>query len=636
MLYRLNEVEVAFGPREVLKGISFQHNPGEKLALLGRNGCGKTTLLRVISGDLEPDSGAVEWARGLEVARLEQLLAVAGDVTVMEFCRQAFGEVLAVEAELSTLEPELADDPGAVIRHGELHENWLRLGGDRVPSQVEAALQALGLPRDLHGRSMATLSGGQRTRAALARALLAPADVLILDEPTNHLDLVGVEFLAQRLAARDGAVLLVTHERDLVDRVGGGILELHGGRLERYPGGYPRYRRLRRERREQARRAWELQQLEIARQEEFIRRNIAGQNTRQAQARQKLLDRMPRLEAPEQDLPAVRLRWPVLGRSGDRVLEAEGLAVGWDRPVLREVSLTLRRGERVAVVGRNGSGKSTLLKALAGRTVPMAGRISLGTGVVPGWFDQAHAELPGRGSVLDVLLEVRPDWSPAEARSWAGRFAFSGLAAEAATETLSGGERARLALARLLAQGPNLMLLDEPTNHLDLVTCEVLEEALGEFPGAVVLVSHDRRLLERVATGVLLLEEGGAVPVQDVEQAFLRLGLPGSSRTGGESERTGAGPRRSPQEEERRRVRRACTRARESADAVAADLASLESRLQDIEGLLCLPEVFSDADRARALAVEADGLRPRIAELLERWERAEQEALDLESRLAGR
>jgi len=633
VLVRLQGVQVSFGPRDVLRGVDLQHNPGEKLSLLGRNGTGKTTLLRVIAGDLEPDGGVVEWARGVEIARLEQLLAAAGNPTVLEFCRQAFAAVLAVERELEQVTRELAGGSAeAVARHAELHEEWRRLEGDRVQPRLETALQALGLPPEVHLANLNSLSGGQRTRAALVRALLAPAELLVLDEPTNHLDLLGVEFLAQQLAAREGAVLLVTHDRDLVDRMGGDILELHGGRLERYPGGFARYRRLRGERREQARRAWELQRQEIARQEEFIRRNIAGQNTRQAQARQKLLDRMERLEAPEPDLPPVRLRWVDTGRSGDRVLEAENLSVGWDRPLLQKVDLHLRRGDRLAVVGRNGAGKSTLMKVLAGRLPALAGRLSLGTGVIPGWFDQAQAELPAGDTVLDVLLAARPDWTPAEARSWAGRFAFSGEAADAATETLSGGERGRLTVARLIALGPNLMLLDEPTNHLDLITCEVLEEALQQFPGALILVSHDRRLVERVATGVLLLEQGRAVPVQDVEQAFARLGLPDRGRR--EERRSSApGPRRSIAEEERRLLRRKLSRARETADLLAEELASRESRLRRIEAELCRPDVYSDPEQARALADEADGLRPQVDEVLARWETAEQEALDLESRL---
>jgi ATP-binding cassette subfamily F protein 3 len=633
LLYRLESVHVSFGGRKVLRGASLQHNPGEKLLLLGRNGCGKTTLLRVIAGELEPDSGSFERARGLEVARLEQRLEEPPGTVVLDYCLSALPRLIEIEEDLARLAPRLSEDGDEVAaQYHALQEEFERLDGYRARSRAQAALEGLGIREAMHSRALDTLSGGERTRVALARALLSPAPLLLLDEPTNHLDLVGVEFLAQELSRRSGALLLVTHDRELVDRVGGEVLDLHGGRIERFPAGYARYRRERERRREQARKAFQLQRAEIERQEEFIRRNIAGQNTRQAQARQKLLDRMERLEAPEPDLPTVRLRWPATGRSGERVLEVEDLSVGYDAALLRGVTFTLRRGERVAVVGRNGAGKTTLLHALAGRLPAFTGKLRLGTGVVPAWYDQEQADVPANTTVLAALLAARPEWTPAEARVWAARFAFSGEAAEASTDSLSGGERARVALARLLALGPNLMLLDEPTNHLDLATCEVLEQALAEFPGALLLVSHDRRLVERVATGVLLLDGGSALPVNRVDEAFARLGLAPAPRTTDlEADKA---PRRSVLEEERRRLRRDAARASERADALAGELEQAEGRLREVEELQCRPEVFADAQRARALAGEAGELRASLEELLESWGEAEEDAEALAQRLA--
>ena len=633
MLYRVERVAVTFAGRTVLRDVTLQHNPGEKLILLGRNGSGKTTLLRVIDGAQEPTGGAVERARGLQIATVEQLRQAGSAESPIDACLDAIPGLRAMEAELAALS-EGAGPAGedAAARLHELQEAYDRVDGYRARPRVEAALDAIGLPRALHRRPLGELSGGERTRVALVRALLAPASLLLLDEPTNHLDLLGVEFLARELAAREGAVLLVTHDRELVDRVGGEILELHGGRLERYPAGYARYRRERDARREGARKAWQLQRAEIERQEEFIRRNIAGQNTRQAQARQKLLDRIERLEPPETDLPPATISWPGTGRSGSRVLETEGLAVGWTEPLLEGVSLTLRRGERLAVVGRNGAGKSTLLRTLAGRMAPLAGRLALGTGVVPGWYDQDQAEVPTKAAVLGALLEVRPDWAPADARAWAGRFGLSGERAEAGTTTLSGGERARLALARLIAMGPNLMLLDEPTNHLDLPTCEALEAAIAAFPGAVVVVSHDRRLVERVATEVLLLEGGRAELVMRVEEAFARIGLAPARAV--EREKA-AGPRRSAGEQQRRLVRRDAARARERSDALALELEAADRRVAELEALQCDPAVFSDAGRAREVAAEVEIAHRLAAERLEAWVVAEENAAALEGRLAS-
>ena len=634
MLYRLEHVRVAFAAREILRDVTLQHNPGEKLVLLGRNGSGKTTLLNVIAGEQEIEGGLVERASALATARVEQLLNDGGELGVRDFCLRAFPRLVEVEAELAALEAhhDGGGEDGA-HRYHELHEELDRLDGYRARPRVETGLEAIGIPPSYYDRRVDTLSGGERTRVALVRALLSRAPLLLLDEPTNHLDLVGVEYLCRELAAREGAALVVTHDRELIDRVGGEVLELHGGRLERYPSGYDRYRREREARRVQQRKAYELQQAEIARQEEFIRRNIAGQNTRQAQSRQKLLDRVQRLEAPEPDLSAVRMRWPSLGRSGERVLACEGLTVGWDRPLLADVSFTLQRGDRLAVLGRNGAGKSTLMQTLAGRLAALGGRLAFGTGVVPGAYDQDHAEVPEGVSVLAALLDARPDWAPADARAWAGRFGFSGERAEALTDTLSGGERGRLALARLLAGAPNLLLLDEPTNHLDMPTCEALEEALTDYPGAVVLVSHDRRLVERVATDVLLLDGGRAEALNRVEEAFARIGL-APAKAAKPDDRAPAA-RRSALEEERRRLRRDAARARAAADALHAEVEAAEARVRELDELLCSREVYGDAPRARAMSDERAATAARLDELLDAWTESEEDAEALEHQLAS-
>jgi len=633
VLYRLRDVELAFDGRQVIRGLSFQHNPGEKLVLVGRNGSGKTTLLRLIAGELEPDRGSIERASGVAMERLEQIISADPATAVIDYCLEAFPRHRRIEAELAALEPRLASGEDVVAeRFHELHEEYERLDGFRARPRVEAALLGTGIPSSMHGRPIGTLSGGERTRVALARALVSPADLLLLDEPSNHLDLLGAAFLADAIAARGGALLLVTHDRELIDRVGGDIVEVHGGRLERYGPGYTRYRRERESRRAHQRRSYELQRAEVARQQEFIRRNIAGQNTRQAQARQKMLDRLERLEPPEPDLPPVRLKWPGAARSGERVLEAEELAVGWREPVLSRVSLVVRRGERVAVVGRNGVGKSTLLRTLAGLLPALGGTIRFGSGVAPGLYDQEHADLPVEETVLNALLESRPDWTPAEARAWAGRFGFSGEMAERSCATLSGGERSRLALARLLAQGPNLMLLDEPTNHLDLETCEVLEEALSGFPGTVVLVSHDRRLVERVGTAALLLEAGRSEFLDRIDTALERVGLR-PARQQVRDERAPAA-RRSAVEEERRRLRRDAARARVLADSRLAGIEAVERRLGEIDALLCTREVFGDHLRARELSAEAASLRSGLEESVAEWQQAEEDATALEFRLA--
>uniref|UniRef100_A0A7V2EEE9 ATP-binding cassette domain-containing protein n=1 Tax=Thermoanaerobaculum aquaticum TaxID=1312852 RepID=A0A7V2EEE9_9BACT len=614
MLYRLQDVVVEFGGHRVFGPLSFQHNPGEKLVLVGRNGSGKSTLLKVIAGDLEPNSGSIVKAKELAIARVEQILSAPPGTPVLTFVLEAFPGLLELEAQRQSLAERLSD-PQALGAYQKVEDELAKMEADRARPRAQAYLQGLGIPQELHHLPLGQLSGGQKTRVALARALLSPAELLLLDEPSNHLDLVGTEFLAEALRERKKAVLVVTHDRALMDAVGGDILELAGGMLERYRGPFARYQKERQARREQQKKAFELQQAEIARQEEFIRRNIAGQNTRQAQARIKLLEKLERVAPPPPDPQPIKLRWPAVARSGDRVVEARGLVVGYQNPVLKQVDLTLGRGERLALVGRNGSGKSTLLKTLAGVLPPLAGSLRWGTGVVCGYYDQEQDLLASGGSVLGYLESLRPDWSPLEVRNWAGAFGLSGEAAERPLEVLSGGERSRVQLAGLLAQAPNLLLLDEPTNHLDLPTCAVLEEALKDFPGAVVFVSHDRALVEAVATGVVLVAEGSVQPVNSVSEAFASLGLE-KPRT-----KTPAAPgrRRSPQEEERRQLQRELTRMEQALAEVEGELLAIEKSIGELEAELTHPEVIADPQRLAFLASNLQALKTKQESLWQRW-----------------
>lgn len=613
MLYRLQDVVLEFGERRVLGPLSLQHNPGEKLVLVGRNGAGKSTLLRLIVGELQPTAGSVLRASGLRLAYLEQLVQEDPEKPVLEFVLGAIPELFALEAERERLAAHL-ETPEKLSAYAAVEEKLASLDAFRARPRAQALLAGLGIPQELHGVPLGALSGGQRTRVALARALMAPADLLLLDEPTNHLDLLGAVFLAQVLAEYRGALLLVTHDRALVDAVGGDILELSGGRLERYRGPFSRYQKEREARREQQRRAWQLQQQEIARQQEFVRRNIAGQNTRQAQARLKLLAKVELLPPPPPDPQPVKLRWPALARSGDRVLEVHGLAVGYQRPLLQNLHFALRRGERVALVGANGSGKTTLLKTLAGLLPPLAGSVKFGTGVSAGYLDQDQATVAA-GTPLELLLAARPDWTPAEARAWAGAFGFSGEAAETPTALFSGGERSRLALAQLLAQAPNLLLLDEPTNHLDIPTCQVLEAALADFPGAVLFTSHDRAFVEHVASGVWLLREGQLVPMNSPAEAFAALGMeqPAVGKPAGKA------PRRSPQEEERRRLLQRVTKMEKELAEVEQELVAIEKLMGELEAALTLPEVMRDPQKLRFLAENLSSARAKQEVLWQRW-----------------
>lgn len=636
MLYRIEGVTVRLGGETILEGADFQQNPGEHLVLVGRNGAGKTTLIRMLAGELEPERGRITRRRGLSIARLDQLFSAPAGSTVLSYAMGAFARLAELERELDRVAGELSARPGdadLLERLAELQTALESHDPYRAEATALKTLAAFGLGDRDAGRPVGELSGGQKTRLALARALLEPAELLILDEPTNHLDLLGAEALANLLAQRRSAFLVATHDRALIDRVAHAVIEVEKGRLKRWPAGYEPYRRAKEEATAATRRAWERQQEQIRKTEEFIRKNIAGQKTKQAQARRKELKRLELVERPGGGEPVATFAWGQVARSGDVVLAAENLSAGYDAPVLQAVELVVRRGERVGFLGPNGAGKTTLLRVLAGRLAPMAGRVITGHGVAPGWYDQELQDLPTTGTVLDALWEVHPLWSPTQARAWAARFGFVGEAADRPLEGLSGGERGRLTLARILAASPNLLFLDEPTNHLDLVTCEALEEALESYPGTLLLVSHDRRLVERLAQRVIVVRDGRAEEIAGLSQALELFGIGRPPQKAAPHAGAAHGGRRSPLAEEERRLRREVA-------ALETEVAGLESELErrhrtiaETQDAMADRAAWSDPQRLRRLQEALDAAREGLEELEERWAELAGDLEALEARL---
>ena len=519
MIAQLADISFGYPGTELFSHVSFQINPGQRIGLVGPNGAGKSTLLRLLIGELPPDSGQVVRARGKRLSYMHQSQEFHGHGTLWETLLLPFASLLQMRSELATLEHEIASAEGEraealLKRYGELEHEYSHREGYTLEIRARALAHDLGFSEEDLGRSVASLSGGERGRVELAKVLLDQPDLLLLDEPTNHLDAEAVEHLEERLAAwpETRALLLVSHDRYFLQAVCNEIVDVEDGDLVRYPGSYEKYVVARAERHERLNAEWERQQGHIARTEDFIRKNIAGQKTKQAQSRRKMLEKLDRVERHRDTWTSagdIGLRFTVTEhRGGKEVLRCEGVELGYgEGPALvRNLNLTIYRGERIGIVGPNGAGKTTLLKALIGRISPRRGFITLGHEVRIGYFDQKLEDLREDYSLIEEIRSVRGDWNEDVVRGYLGRFRFSGDDGFKKVKGLSGGERNRLQMAKLMLRPYNLLAMDEPTNHLDIAARETLEEALAEYEGSLVVVSHDRYFLDRVATKILHLD----------------------------------------------------------------------------------------------------------------------------------
>ncbi|HLF85220.1 MAG TPA: ABC-F family ATP-binding cassette domain-containing protein [Blastocatellia bacterium] len=515
MLFRFDEVYKSYAATEVLRGVTFQINPRERVGLVGRNGAGKTTIFRLVTGQEETDRGEVILLRGLRIGLLEQQPTFEGELTVRDEALNVFTEIRAMEAEITRLEHAMSVASGealdeAMHSYSDLRHAYEFAGGFSYHSRTEAVLAGLGFGEVDLDKPAEQLSGGQKARLALAKLLLSEPDVLLLDEPTNHLDVNAVEWLEDFLSEYKSAFVIISHDRFLLDRTANKIIEMDGGRATVYPGNYSAYMRQREERRLVQAREYEEQQELIARTEDFIRRNIAGQKTKQAKSRRKMLERIERVEAVR-DERVGDFRLHAVARAGDNVLSVADLSIGYDTGVLATgISFLLRRGERLGIIGPNGSGKTTFLKTVLGEIEPIRGGLTWGANVNIEYFDQELSSLDLASTVIEEIAAVAPRATPGELRGYLAKFLFTGDDILKPVVALSGGEQSRLALAKLIYSRANVLVMDEPTNHLDIPSREALERALAEFPGTIITVSHDRYFLDKLATEILHFEDGFA------------------------------------------------------------------------------------------------------------------------------
>ncbi|TFH37834.1 MAG: ABC-F family ATP-binding cassette domain-containing protein [Anaerolineales bacterium] len=511
-LIQAESLSKSYGIQDVFTGVNLALPRQARVALIGVNGVGKSTLLRLLAGMETPDRGHVQRARNLRIGYLPQESIdsrqdlLTADETLWELALGAFAALGSIESQLAELEAVMADPDQvdrALQQYGELQEVFEREGGYTYQAQARQVLRGLGFEEHDFNRPLQQFSGGEKTRAHLVRLLLDDPELLILDEPTNHLDLEAVEWLENWLRDWPGAALIVSHDRYFLDRVADGIWDLTPTGIEAYRGNYSAYVQEREARREHLAAMVQAQQDHIRKERDFIQRNIAGQNTRQAQGRRKRLERLLRDDHVVMDADArtARIQFKAPKRSGDIVLESKDLVIGYadGDPLFNVPDLVLQRGQRVALIGPNGAGKTTLLKTLLGDHPAKSGSVRLGASVHIGYFAQAHADLNPKNTLEQEILEAAPELRRTELRSLLARFLFASDDLMKPIEVLSGGERARVALLRLILEGANFLLLDEPTNHLDLLAQEALQAALEQFPGTVLLVSHDRYLVRALA-----------------------------------------------------------------------------------------------------------------------------------------
>lgn len=630
MLFRLSDVTKSYGGTEVLRGVSFQVNPDEKIGLVGRNGAGKTTVFRLVTGAEEPDSGEVVKINGLRLGLLDQHVDFASGDTVHTAALAAFKEIHDIEAEMRSLEKRMETDHSDEVlnRYADLQIAFERADGFTYSARAEAILLGLGFTKEQWSLDTGVLSGGQKNRLGMARLLLSGSDVLLLDEPTNHLDVNAVEWLEEFLQTYDRSYVVISHDRYFLDRTTDRIIEIENGRAVNYKGNYSKYIVERELRREQQMREYENQQSLINKTQEFIRRNLEGQKTKQAKSRRNMLERMERVEAVAAEKHGGSFGLKKVERTGNNVITAEDLAVGYgDKRLADGINFSLLRGEVLGVIGANGTGKTTLLKTLLGEIRELGGEIRWGAKTNIGYYAQNLDELHPANEVIQELRRVAPLADNGELRSFLARFLFLGEDVFKNVRDLSGGEKGRLALAKLIYSRKNVLILDEPTNHLDIPAREALEDALAEYDGTIVTVSHDRFFLDKIATQILAFEPDGAVETfagNYTEYHDWKLNRAASSGVSG-SGSAASGPGGSASSNDPIQVSRfSKNQIRQMQERVAkleASIAEKEDALARYSAAMSDPEVAKDADRVEELARQIAETESEIDKHTAEWER---------------
>lgn len=618
----------SFGDLQILKDVSLTVQTGERVGLVGRNGTGKSTLLKILTGHITPDHGEVNRPKTVTLGYLAQDSGLDSHRTVQEEARSVFAHLVEIEKQIRALEmhmgtPAVATQPQLLAQVTEqytaLREEFNRAGGYSYEVAISSVLQGLNFHSQYQQMPVSQLSGGEKTRLALAKLLLASPQLLLLDEPTNYLDLQTLGWLEKYLQTYTGAVLVVSHDRYFLDAITTTIYELDCARLSRFHGNYSHYQKQRDALQASQAKQYHRQQEEIARQRDFVSRNMARASTSgRAKSRLRLLEKITPLAHPGSGHKKINLALNTARPSGKEVIKVQDLAIGYGNQTLgRNINFTIQRGERVALLGTNGTGKTTLLKTLLGLLPPLAGTVRLGHQVTPGYYEQEQKHLDDTKTVLEELWAAHPQLEEQKIRTVLGGFLFRGDEVFKKVGHLSGGERSRLSLAKLICSGANFLLLDEPTNHLDIWSAEALEEALLNYTGTLLFVSHDRYFINKTATGVLELTPGGVTAYQGHYDYYLEKKAP-VVETGvqGRAETVTAGKK---EFLERKQIQREERKRQQQREAVEQAITAAERTIALLEEELYLPETYNHHQVYRDKSRQLEKERLRLEELLHQW-----------------
>ena len=515
MLIQLNNVTKNFVVNEVFSNVKMEINDKDRIAIVGRNGAGKSTLLKIISGENDFDNGERTVSKDTTIGYLSQEFIVREDLSIYEEMITCFNEIIELEKELERISYELTSEniesnPGLLDKYDRLQNQVLTHKDYHYKSKIDSVLYGLDFDKEVFDKKISTFSGGEKTRLSMAKLLLSEPDLLILDEPTNHLDMENVAWLENYLSSYNGAIVIVSHDRYFIDKVVNVVYNLEFGKLKKYVGNYSNFLRQYEEDYEKNLKEYVSQQKDIKRLEEFVQKNIARASTsKMAKSRQKVLDKMEIIDNPRKDDKVANIEFRIKEQSGRDVLIINDLQVGYEEQVGQKYNFSVYKGDRLAIVGKNGIGKSTLIKTIAKKQKKLGGNIQYGSKVSLGYYDQKQAEFESSKTILNELWDEYPLMKEAEVRTVLGRFLFRGDDVLKIVRDLSGGEKARLQLAKLMLEKNNLLILDEPTNHLDITSKQVLEEALENYEGTILFVSHDRYFINKIANKVFDITEEG-------------------------------------------------------------------------------------------------------------------------------